>query len=308
MSFADIDPEALPPLRAQMQRFRARLPEILDGMDGEISRADRLLSEHCAALERRARRLRRAAEEEGDNDTRWRAEQRADEAEDDLRRLRHRLRELGQLVSRYRADARRARAHCEGPTAAACSRLTSLHGLALAALAIRLPTDDAASALPATVSAGTVREVGSAGATEAGLAPLPVGFTWIPIDRAHPGVGDWPTPTDFRKGVSYEEVLDGTRRLHEEVLPIFGEHPNAGREVFEEFDRRNGRVSTTGLVRPDSLAHLYDQFFGEHNRMVCWQRSQDGLYEFGNGRHRVRVAMDLGLKFVPAQVQTGSRP
>jgi hypothetical protein len=121
----------------------------------------------------------------------------------------------------------------------------------------------------------------------------------------HPGADDWPTPDDFRKA-GYDEVLDGTRRLHEEMLPIFRQHPGAGREVFEEFDRQNGRTST-GLVRSDSLAHLYDKFFHEANVMWCWQRSQDRLYEFGNGRHRARAAMDMGLRFVPAQIRNGNR-
>jgi hypothetical protein len=305
MSDADIDPEVLPPLRARLQRLRSQLPEIVDAMERDLVRANRELVQGHTDLEQRARQLRREAEDE---DADWRAEQEAEEAEDDLRRFRQRLEDLGDVVSQYRASARKALAHCDGPTLAACTRLDALYAQAIAALALlpmagggaagigQMGTRPAADAFPATPP-----DVRQGEALVSSLPALPPGFTWIPLDRVHPGPSDWPTRAQYQK-VPYEVVCDGTRRLHEEMLPLFRDHPAANREIFEDFDRRNGRASS-GLVRQDSLAHLYDQFFSPGNMIVCSVRPQDGLFEFDNGRHRVRAAMDLGLKFVPAHVQ-----
>jgi hypothetical protein len=308
MSDADIDPEVLPPLRARLQRLRARLPEIVDAMEGDLIRANRALVEGHADLEQRARQIRREAEDE---DADWRAEQQAEEAEDELRRFRQRLEDLGNLVARYRACARRALAHCEGPTLAACTRLDTLYAQAIAALALLPMAGDGHSSirLPRTPSAARAipdlpRDAEKGKALASSLPTLPAGFAWVPLDQVHPGPEDWPTPTEFRK-MPYNVVCDGLRRFRDEMLPLLREHPAAQREVFEEFDRQHGRTST-GLVRQDSLAHLYDQFFHPGNKMWCWVRRADGRYEFGNGRHRVRAAMDLGLKFVPAEIRTGT--
>lgn len=313
---ANISPDALPPLRASLTKFRARVPEILDAMEREIARANRALGEHHEELERSARHWRSVAEMAEDEGEQAHAEQKLEEVEDRLRRLKRRIQEIRELLARYRADARNAREHCDAKTLAACHFVDKSHAAALAALAILAPggggtvafsfTGAPGAAGPPALAANEVaKEELSLAQVAEELPVLPEGYDWIPVALAHPEVGRWPEHEEFIK-VSYDAMRAGTKLLHAEMVPLFQRHPGAGRDVFEAYDLAHGRTST-GLVHPQSLAHLYDQFFHPHNMMRCRMRESDGLYEFENGRHRVRVAKDLGLRFVPAKI-VGRRP
>ena len=133
------------------------------------------------------------------------------------------------------------------------------------------------------------------------LPPLPAGLDWVPIDWVDPL--ELPTQEDFHKGVTYSEMHDGIQRMWQEIMPLLISKPNATRATFEEFDEMHGRVDRMGFVHPSSLAHLWDQLldrrWGHHIRIQCDERT--GQYSIDNGRHRVKVARDLGWHYVPAE-------
>jgi hypothetical protein len=134
------------------------------------------------------------------------------------------------------------------------------------------------------------------------LPSLPAGFNWVPIDWVDPL--DLPTQADFRK-VTYAEMREGLQRMWREIIPMLMSSPKATRATFEEFDEAQGRrIDRMGFVHPSSLAHLWDQLldrrWGHHIRIQCNERT--GQWSIDNGRHRVKAALDLGWRYVPAEL------
>lgn len=301
--------ETLPPMRGALIRLRARLPEILDAMERETERANRILGEYHHGLDRRVRHWQQVVEAAENEEEKARAQRALDEIEARLRELKLQLRTLRELLERYRAQSRRAHTYFNDATRAATDSLASTQAAALAYLALA-PTLDGGAASPIAAAAAPAISVATAAAVsettldaakahdKGPLPTLPAGFEWVSLDQLE--LVDLPERADFKK-VSYEDMCRGLELLHTEMVPLFRQHPAAGRDVFEDFDRRHGRIST-GLVHPRSLANLYDKFFFGHEHIRVVRARGHTNYVIENGRHRVRIARDLGLKHVPAQV------
>ena len=135
------------------------------------------------------------------------------------------------------------------------------------------------------------------------LPSLPAGFNWVPIDWVDPL--DLPTQEDFRKGVTYTEMCEGLQRMWREIMPMLMSNLSVTRSTFEEFDEaQDRRIDRMGFVHPSSLAHLWDQLldrrWGHHIRIQFDERTSK--WSIDNGRHRVKVARDLGWHYVPAEL------
>lgn len=134
------------------------------------------------------------------------------------------------------------------------------------------------------------------------LPVLPSGFSWISISRINRS--ELPPRDDFPK-VSYETMRAGFERLWAELLPLVSATPAANRETFRKFDESHGRVDPMGFVHEESLAHLWDQFFEQrfgNNHIRITAGSDADPWGVDNGRHRIRVAQDLGWKYVPGRL------
>jgi hypothetical protein len=96
--------------------------------------------------------------------------------------------------------------------------------------------------------------------------------------------------SDFHK-VSREEMVEGFRKLEEEVRPAV--ERGATGDYFSQLDKEQGLDYEHGYRR------VYDAFYGDS----CIRLEKVGdSYAVVNGYHRLAVARELGLKTVPAQV------
>ena len=96
---------------------------------------------------------------------------------------------------------------------------------------------------------------------------------------------------DFHK-YSYDEMLKGARRFDGEVRHAV--EAGSGRDYFQQKDREAGSDYEHGLER------LYDAYYGAEPIRVT--RLKSGRMEVTNGRHRLFVAKQAGIRTVPASM------
>ena len=92
-------------------------------------------------------------------------------------------------------------------------------------------------------------------------------------------------------------MVNGLRRLAAEILPRINANPDTlDRDSFRSLDE------TTGERYEDGLQSIYEAFFCEEFVYLERQRGQE-QFEITNGRHRIKVALDLGWDAIPARVK-----
>ncbi len=126
---------------------------------------------------------------------------------------------------------------------------------------------------------------------------LPPGFRWVSLEhisRHDDLAGD----EGFDK-VSENEMRRGFGTLRRQVLPYLANHPNANGLTFLELDG----WTAEGVRSREQKA--YDAFFGDEP-IVLDGPYPDGTFRDTNGRHRIKVARELGWPAVPVKV-TGER-
>ncbi len=96
---------------------------------------------------------------------------------------------------------------------------------------------------------------------------------------------------DFHK-YPYEEMLTGARRFDLEVRPAV--EAGRGRDYFHQKDIEAAREYEHGLER------LYDAYYG--SEPIRLTKLKNGRIEVTNGRHRLFVAKQAGVRTVPASM------
>lgn len=126
---------------------------------------------------------------------------------------------------------------------------------------------------------------------------LPQGFVWVPLaEVSKEGLGDVASADTFKK-VPYSTMASGMERLVRDVLPRVHQDPHGiDRYSFQELDAAAQRSYEDGLQR------IYEAFFCKDFIYLERQRGVE-RYDIINGRHRIRVALDLGWDAVPARAK-----
>lgn len=145
------------------------------------------------------------------------------------------------------------------------------------------------SAGPAGSSVQTNGRRGSAGASPPRFAEK--GMVSIGVDDIPDEEIGLLTKEDFRK-YSYDEMLEGARCFDRDVRPAV--ETGSGRDYFQAKDRETGSDYEHGLER------LYDAYFGSEPIRVT--RLSSGRLEVTNGRHRLFVAKQAGVRTVPVSL------
>jgi flagellar biosynthesis regulator FlaF len=96
---------------------------------------------------------------------------------------------------------------------------------------------------------------------------------------------------DFHK-VSYEDMVEGFRKLNNVVLP--GVQEGASGDDFSQMDAQQGLDYEHGYRR------IYDAFYGEGAIHV--NKLGENSYDIDNGYHRIFVARDMALETISAKV------
>ena len=128
---------------------------------------------------------------------------------------------------------------------------------------------------------------------------LPDGFVWVPLaeidlENELKGIR---SEADYAK-VPYGTMREGLNRLRAEVLPRLHQDVNGSTsDYFRELDKATGQGYEQGLQR------VHDAFFGKHDFVYLVRRRDSERFEITNGRHRIKLAQDMGWDAIPAQVK-----
>jgi len=153
------------------------------------------------------------------------------------------------------------------------------------------PPSTAARARPAVTSVSSVAGVGAA-AADAGISRFcERGFVAINVAEIPDEEIGSLSADDFHK-YPHEEMLMGARRFDLEVRPAA--EAGSGRDYFQQKDRESGADYEHGLER------LYDSYYGSEPIRVTKLKS--GRLEVTNGRHRLFVAKEAGIRTVPVSL------
>lgn len=126
---------------------------------------------------------------------------------------------------------------------------------------------------------------------------LPTGFRWVPLAEVSEADLDGVSSKDSYRKVEYDKMATGLRRLVEEILPrIQSNADRVGSDTFRGLDEVSGEGFENGLQQ------VYDAFFGK-DYVYMERRRGEETFRVTNGRHRIRVAIDLGWDAVPARVK-----
>ena len=129
--------------------------------------------------------------------------------------------------------------------------------------------------------------------------PLPKGFKWIRLDEiSQKEISELPNESQFKK-VSYEEMKNGLEKFESEILPVLQNNPDkSNADYFEDLDKKNGNDEITGTKK------IFNVFFSrQFPEFIKVERfSESSKYDsITNGRHRIKVARDLGWQVIPAE-------
>jgi hypothetical protein len=128
---------------------------------------------------------------------------------------------------------------------------------------------------------------------------LPSGFRWMPlreIDLSNELKGI-KTSNDFNKN-SYQTMMETAKIFEKEILTIMNKTPEAFHsEFYRIIDEQNGKYYEDGIQR------AFEAFLGRGDPIYLSRAKGAPFYEVINGRHRIKVAFDLGWEFIPAVVK-----
>jgi len=122
---------------------------------------------------------------------------------------------------------------------------------------------------------------------EKGIQNVPVQAILSQIDLGQSHVKN---AQDFTK-IPYDTMVEGCRKLAQVVLPAVAN--GADRDYFARLDQEHGLQYEHGYER------IYDAFYGGDAIRLTKRGNQ---YDIINGYHRLFVAKELGLEYLPASV------
>ena len=297
--------EALQHLEKILGMFAGKTSETLDTIDRDMRRKLDWLEDRCRDLRAEAIRWEEAYES-------------ADPDEDDIDYLAYKRDEaIAKMQQARRMQKRVETSHADYERCARRVGEISSERLAAARVFLRQKIAELQNYVGFQISAGNLSSGGIGNAifdvmenlVEANLRtienavdnllniPLPKGFSWVRFDEINPlEIADLPAENEYKK-VSYETMKRGFEILQAEVLPILkSTGATVNDNYFYDFDRQNNRDLA------DSTEEIFKIFFGD-SEPICLDRNPNQAFlNITSGRHRIRVARDLGWTAIPAKI------
>jgi hypothetical protein len=303
---AHVAPERLTELEEALRRYRSRCAEGLSAVRAEFAQRRQALAEQEDASRCDVERCRQALDELSDDDYAGGDQAALDEAEQRLESVERSNRDVDERLARFEIESARFQSVIDDVIPAGVCFLQGktqhLRDYGSTRFDTLAPAVGSMPETGATAPAGGTLPASARGSSpETKLTDyrLPRGFKWVSLSeidlaRELEGVR---SPANFEK-VPYEEMRLGLSRLKDEVLPRL-QLPTSGsaNDCFRELDAAKGVQYSDGLLR------IYEAFFGMHDFVYLTRRGPGGPFEIVNGRHRVKMAVDLGWEAVPAQVK-----
>jgi len=166
--------------------------------------------------------------------------------------------------------------------------------------AVRLDLDGTTDP-PSQIARGDAKSSGRGLSSWADITQvaLPGGFVWVRLNEIalKDELKNVRDAGDFSK-VAYDEMKIGAQHFIEHVLPFVHKDKSvATSEYFAELDRK------AGVSYADGTQRVFEAFLGRWSPIYLCRGPEGGQYTVTNGRHRIKVASDLGWLAVPAQVK-----
>lgn len=282
-----------------LSMFASDCREHLERSEAEIERKAELLEERCRARAREVERWQEAydcADEDDDLDG---ISYHLREAEEDYQNARQWLRKVEECAGEYARRAVRMKEISDHRITEACAFLRQKISELKDYVAAQPGNNFTGGVVSAGAPLSPVSEKTSETAVNLTDFTLPKGFSWVKVNNINPNeINALPTKDDYGK-VSYEVMKSGLELLKNEVLPAVKElGEKADSDYFNQLDIEKGRETQNGARR------VFNAFFGrttpEHIRLERF--AGDPHYDITNGRHRIKLALDLGWDAVPAEV------
>lgn len=126
---------------------------------------------------------------------------------------------------------------------------------------------------------------------------LPDRFVWVPLAEINQAELAGVATRDAYRKVDYDKMATGLRRLVAEILPRIDADPDqVDSDMFHSLDEASGEGIENGLQQ------IYEAFFHKEHIYLERRRGQE-QFDITNGRHRIRIAIDLGWDAIPARVK-----
>lgn len=310
---------SLEELETSIARFSSEVRETIEATGHEIQRKAEALDQIVADRRRTVADWRAAYEgaddEEDDVDF---IRQKLDQAEEDFRDAKQWQRRVEELCAEYNKRAKQAAylgdEHSDKARGFLKARITELYDYLAVKPSVATGTpvgsqssgpgilDAALVATEATV--GSVVSSGEAVAFAMAGLPLPKGFGWVRLDELKPDeMENLPAENDYKKdGLCESDMQEGLELLRTRILPEIQKDPKAAtKEHFSELDAVDGRSGSK------SLASIFAAYFGADRHIWVDRYKGDQFFGIGNGRHRIKAALDLGWSAIPARIEEAER-
>ncbi len=286
--------EGLQDLDQAFGRFQVAAKACLEAAGNRLGAQLRQLHERREEAQRQVRACQRAVRE-SDEETHDDAVRSLLEAEERLREVHRWCRSAEESAQSYRAAARRFEKLIEADLPRTQLRLRATRDEAAAYLSVQLDGDVAITtgARASASGAPAPAVVEPVAADPLVKFPLPPGFRWVSVDHITRR-DDLREDEGFPK-TSENEMRRGFGTLRRQVLPFLARKPGADAEVFRELD------GFTDAGAPKQRQKVFEAFFGD-GAIVLDGPLSDGTFSVTNGRHRIKVARDMGWSAVPARV------
>jgi len=121
-------------------------------------------------------------------------------------------------------------------------------------------------------------------------------ITNVPVDRLETaGIN---SPSDFDSMEQYQGMLRESQML-QQMQPAIAQ--GATEDVFDDWDRANqiGSFSPQGYTR--GYGDAYRSYYSGAEPIVA-EQNPDGTYNILNGHHRIFVAKQAGLDYIPVKI------
>lgn len=289
-------PEALQDLIEALRRYQSKVDVAVIDINRTVSARIQYLNQLCDDARREVRNCRDdlySCDDEEDSDF---LQRRLDRAEERLERIERRIGEVADALHYFKRNRAGLQDSISNGIPKAVNYLESKHRELVEYLSVVLPGEHGSSVSPVESSSlNNAKESIADDPEKDNLTAftLPTGFQWIRLEDIDPS--DDLRPEETHSKVTKEEVVNGFRMLQQDILPELQLSPERSTDYFLQCDMEKGQSYTEGTLR------VYEAFFGESH--IALSRSlSNGLFGVTNGRHRIKVARELGWSSVPARI------
>lgn len=285
---------ALEDLEASLAHFSSGVKESLESANRQIGKKTEFLNQIVAERQRVVARLQSFYDDADDEEDSGYIQRKLAEAEEELREAKKWQRTVEEVCADYQRHVKKVEhvsdKHSDQARRFLRTRIEQLYDYD----AVKPNFSSGGAAV-----GGMGQGVSTSDASSLTSLPLPAGFAWIRLDELM--TDELPSDNDYRKDdLTKTDMQDGLKLLRTRILPKIQSDPNgATLDYFLDLDAAEGHFGK------NSLTDLYLAFFGD-SRVRVSRNLGESRFRIGNGRHRIKAALDLGWDAVPGEIVDGS--